>query len=140
MSSYSHQPQPQPQQQQVTPPSLNNHQQPPHQSLQHQYAQHGVPTHLDPSQAQHQSPLPQQQVPSSFYRQPETQAPYFHAGAGTPPTAQAQDNSYGAFGQLGQQGPVSQLAGFGGGAEYGYGDSQQRVSPSGLHLRFAEDL
>jgi heat shock 70kDa protein 1/2/6/8 len=31
----------------VSPPSLGNHQQPPHQSLQHQYAQHGLPT-LEP--------------------------------------------------------------------------------------------
>jgi hypothetical protein len=135
MTGYTHQsqqpqqPQPQPpqQQQQVSPSSLSNHQQTPHQSLQHQYAQHGLPTHLDPAQAQHQSPLPQQQVPSSFYRQPEAQGPYFHAGAGTPPTTQTQDSPYGAFGQLGQQGPVSQLGAFAG-AEYGYGDNQQRVS------------
>lgn len=145
MASYAHQsqqqqPQPQQQQQQqLSPPSLSNHQQTPHQSLQHSY-QHGLPTHLDPAQAQHQSPLPQQQVPSSFYRQPEAQAPYFHAGAGTPPTTQAQDSTYGAFGQLGQQGPVSQLGAFGGGADYGYGDSQQRVSFSTLQLVHAEDL
>jgi hypothetical protein len=63
-----------PQQQQVSPTSFGNQQQTPHQSL--QYAQHGLPTHLshlDPAQAQHQSPLPQQQVPSSFYRQPGAQ-------------------------------------------------------------------
>ena len=143
ISSYPHQsqqqqpqqPQPQPpQQQQVSPPSHSNHQQPPHQSLQHQYSQHGLPTHLDPAQTQHQSPLPQQQVPTSFYRQPEAQGPYFHTGAGTPPASQAQDSSYAAFGQLNQQGgPVSQLGSFGGGADYGYSDTQQRVSHSALH-------
>src|SRR5712671_6141710 len=139
ISGYPHQsqqqPQPQPlQPQQVSPPSHNNHQQQPHHSLQQQYAQHGLPTHLDPAQAQHQSPLPQQQIPTSFYRQPEAQGPYFqhHAGAGTPPTSQAQDSPYTAFGQLSQQGPVSQLGAFGGAADYGYGDSQQRVSHSAL--------
>ena len=139
-SQQQQQPQP-PQQQQVSPPSHNNHQQPPHQSLQHQYAQHGLPTHLDPAQTQHQSPLPQQQVPTSFYRQPEAQGPYFQAGAGTPPTSQAQDSPYAAFGQLNQQGgAVSQLGAFGGGADYGYADAQQRVSHSALHGACGESV
>ena len=147
ISGYPHQSQQQqpqsqpPQQQQVSPPSHNNHQQPPHQSLQHQYAQHGLPTHLDPAQTQHQSPVPQQQVPSSFYRQPEAQGPYFHAGAGTPPTSQAQDSPYAAFGQLNQQGgPVSQLGAFSGGADYGYAETQQRVSHPALHGSCGESV
>ncbi|KAI9508034.1 hypothetical protein F5148DRAFT_1284497 [Russula earlei] len=148
ISGYPHQSQQQPlqppppppppsQQQQVSPPS---HQQPPHHSLQQQYAQHGLPTHLDPAQAQHQSPPPQQQVPTSFYRQPDAQGPYFHAGAGTPPTSQAQDSPYTAFGQLNQQGPVSQLGAFGGGADYGYGDSQQQTGAFGARGGLHDDV
>ncbi|KAF9460449.1 hypothetical protein BDZ94DRAFT_1299874 [Collybia nuda] len=105
------------------------HQQPPHPQTQqnhNQYAQHGLPTHIDPSQ---QTPNHQQNPPthSSYFGRSEaaTAAPYFHTP--TPPAAQAQENPYGSFGQLGGQGQHQQGAHLGGfaSADYGYSDSQR---------------
>jgi hypothetical protein len=113
-------------------PQLQNLPQQLQQSQHSSYSQHNLPSQLEPtSQLQQQStqqPALQGTAHSNYFRQTESSAPYFHTP--TPPTGQAQDSSYGAFGQLSGQNQHQQSShsstGFGS-ADYGYGDSQ-RVS------------
>lgn len=100
----------------------------------HSFNQHNLPLHLEPSQ-QTQTPIqqqpPQSATHSTYFRGADASAtaPYFHAP--TPPVAQAQDNSYGSFGQLGTQNQHQQPPHLGafGSNDYGYSDAT-RVGPS----------